>query len=394
MPPDLKLSFDSLSTTYFTAPESPTTPPLTPLARFGASFHTNYTSGTTINVAGDYHPTPDGPPVTYPPQRANYAPAVAMTRHFVGRDHELRKIRQAFNSSREGNQPVRYALCGEAGIGKSQLALRYADDAYAQKRYSHVFYLSAANADAIREGLALILRRVWPSNYVCAEIMEAQEALRWLEDVDPAIAWLLIVDRAGLELVDLLQAHLPRHNQRGDILFATQSHRVAEALAGERVLSIGPLAWDDAIQLLLRKAGVDECNDSIEEARPIVQQLHCLPIPIRQAASYAKYSRPRLECLTRLLQAGNITSVCLLLCPLLSSRHVLIEIPIKAFTLGYQTHRLRAQHLCKRSAPTMLSAVREPPSGSRAPKDVLASSALWHRPDYTGRRGLFITVSA
>lgn len=309
MQPDLTLSFESLSTTYFTAPESPITPPLTPLARCGASFHTNYTSGTTINVAGDYHPTPNGPPVTYPPQRANYAPAAAITRHFVGRDHELQQIRQAFNSPRERNRPARYALYGEAGIGKSQLALRYADDAYAQKRYSHVFYLSAASADDIREGLALILRRVWPSNYVCAEIMEVQEALRWLENVDSPIAWLLIVDRAGLEIVDFLQAHLPRHNFQGDILFVTQSHRVAEALAGERVFSIGALAQDDAVRLLLRKTGVEECNHLIEEAKSIVQQLHYLPIPIRQAASYAKYSRQKLGCLTRLLQAGDITSV-------------------------------------------------------------------------------------
>lgn len=63
--------------------------------------------------------------------------------------------------------------------------------------------------------------------------MEAQEALRWLDNADPAIAWLLIVDRAVLGSVEYLWTHLPRKNSHGNILFATQSEAVAEALADE-----------------------------------------------------------------------------------------------------------------------------------------------------------------
>lgn len=157
------VSLESLSTmnSYFTAHESYTAPPpsISLLGNPGPSFHTgDISGGNIINVAGDYHAIAEGPTVTHPPNRANYAPTGTITRHFVGRTDELLQIHRVFHSVREANHPVRHALCGAAGIGKSQLALQYAERAYAQERYSHIFYISAASADHIREGLLHILR--------------------------------------------------------------------------------------------------------------------------------------------------------------------------------------------------------------------------------------------
>ncbi|KZP30772.1 hypothetical protein FIBSPDRAFT_1038026 [Athelia psychrophila] len=303
-------SLESLSTAYFTVPESesPIPSPWSPLASTGPSFHTSHTTnGKIINVAGDYHVTTSST-VTYPPDRANHAPTGAITRHFVGRADELREIRRVFDLRRVLDLPVQFALCGAPGVGKSQLALQFAEDAYAQGRYSHVFHISASSPDQIREGLAHVLRLVQPSDYNCAGSVEAHEARRWLEDAHPGIAWLLILDSAVLNSVNYLRAHLPRKNMDGDILFVAQSEAVAKALADEgrsTVLNVGPLAWNDAVQLLLEKAGVESSAESIKEARSIVERLDCLPIPIRQAASFAKHFQGDLACLTRLLQEGR-----------------------------------------------------------------------------------------
>ncbi|KZP30774.1 hypothetical protein FIBSPDRAFT_1038027 [Athelia psychrophila] len=285
------------------------TPPVSAswLEKAGPSFYTSHTIGGNIfNVAGDYHT--ENPTVTYPPDRANHAPTGAITRHFVGRADELLQTRRAFDSPREDNRPVRYALWGAAGIGKSQLALQYAERAYAQGRYSHVFHISASSTDHIRRGLAHILRLVQPSDYACAASIEAQEARRWLEDTHPDVLWLLIVDSAVLDSVNYLRTHLPRRNQGGDILFVAQSEAVAKALADEShgtVLEVGPLAQDDAVQLLFKKAGAEESTESIGEAKLIVEQLDRLPVPICQAASFAKHFQGDLACLTRLLQEGR-----------------------------------------------------------------------------------------
>ncbi|KZP22774.1 hypothetical protein FIBSPDRAFT_716751, partial [Athelia psychrophila] len=191
----------------------------------------------------------------------NYAPTGTISRHFVGRTDELLRIDCAFGSPRGTNHPVRYALCGAVGIGKSQLALQYADRAYARGRYSHVFHMIASSADQIHKGLVHMLHLMQPSDYACAESIEAYEARRWLEDAHPGIVWLLIVDSAVLDSVNYLRTCLPRRNRGGDILFVAQSEAVAKALADEghdTVLEVGLLAQDDAVQLLLKKTGVEE----------------------------------------------------------------------------------------------------------------------------------------
>lgn len=155
-----------------------------------------------------------------------------------------------------------YALWSR-GIGKSQLALQYAQRAYAQGRYSHVFYIIGSTAGHIRDGLAHILRLVQTSDYTRAKRVEAQKALWWLDNADHVIAWLLILDRAAPGSVEYLRTNLPRKNLHGSILFATQSEVVVEALAHKdgrnAVLKVGPLDHVDAVQLLLLKKSDGEC---------------------------------------------------------------------------------------------------------------------------------------
>lgn len=307
----LTISLDSLSTAYYTIPESPTTPIPCPVRDTGPSFHSHYNRGTINNTANYYTPASSREIPLPTSTRVNDAPG-AITRHFVGRTDELLEIHRALNSARDANHPVRYAVHGEAAIGKTQLLLKYANNAYAQERYSHIFYMSAASPKHLLEGLARVLQLLKPPDYVLIEANIPQEARRCLEDADSSIVWLIIIDDVASQSINFLQTHLPRENSRGDLLFASQSDGVSKALIDDTrriTLEIGPLAQNDAIKLLLRKAEVEESIESMEKARVVVFQLGCLPVPIRQAASFAKHFSGSLERLLDLLEKSCFTEV-------------------------------------------------------------------------------------
>lgn len=144
------------------------------------------------------------------------------------------------------------------GIGKTQLALRYAKESFAQQIYSHIFFIEATSITKLQQGLVHLLQLVQPLDSVCAESVQLHLAQRWLEESHSAISWLLIIDNVMLDSVDFLVAHLPRENLSGNILFTPQSRKVAEAVVGiAGAVQLEPLSSDDAVDLLLERARVD-----------------------------------------------------------------------------------------------------------------------------------------
>lgn len=284
----------------------------TPASTHALKFYTDHTTGgTVINVAGDHYSTTDRSSSTPPPEHANYAPTGTITRHFSGRSDELLEIHRAFCIDSPNRLQARFAVYGEAGIGKTQLVLQYASRAYAQRRYTHIFHISALCVADVQDGLVQLLRLVHPSDYQCAENVAVQRALRWMEESPPETLWLLVVDHVSPETVNFIKTHLSGHF-RGDVIFTMQSKAHAQTLADKAVIQLGPLSQDDAIQLLLQRAGVFESVESIQEAREIVQRLDCLPVPICQAGSYAKYGRADLGSLSLINQKGGLTAVRLI----------------------------------------------------------------------------------
>ncbi|KZP30855.1 hypothetical protein FIBSPDRAFT_926290 [Athelia psychrophila] len=246
-----------------------------------------------------------------------------------------------------------------------------------------------------------MLRLLQPSDYVCAASVASHEARRWLEDAQPGIMWLLIVDDVALDSVDCLRTHLPRRNRSGDILFVTQSEVVAKALADEghdNVLEVGPLARDDAVQLLFKKTGVVESGGLLKEARSIVERLGRLPVPIHQAASFVKHFQGDLKCLTSLLQEGRGTVLSRWDTRLTGYEHTTYEGMVQAQLARLASDRPQAAELLKvlcyldpsgislpilvdgarllRSAPTKTSKLPQFMSKLRRPK--LSPSDLDH----------------
>src|ERR1700691_3792697 len=77
-----------------------------------------------------------------PPLSFNDAPEL-LSSHFTGRKDELDYIEQIFGVD-NGGAPTRCAVHGMLGLGKTQLALKYAVTSYQRRRYSLVFWISGA----------------------------------------------------------------------------------------------------------------------------------------------------------------------------------------------------------------------------------------------------------
>ncbi|KZP30778.1 hypothetical protein FIBSPDRAFT_1038032 [Athelia psychrophila] len=262
---------------------APTSSPVS-ATRTGSTFHTGRSSGrsTVYNIAGNYNYNRKASTSAPDYKRANNAPTGIITRHFSGRNNGLEGIRCTLHSS-DGNAVLTpHVVYGDAGIGKTQLALQLAKVEFSNHIYSHIFYIPGTDA---RQGLENVLDIIHPSDishlHNPGELYEVQ---RWLEEPPPGVSWLVIVDRVTQASVTFLKANLP--SKGGKILITTQSQEVAEAFGGT-ITVLGPLVVDDAVDLLLSTAGVRSNSSSRALAEHIVRQLSCLPIPIRQAGAYA-----------------------------------------------------------------------------------------------------------
>ncbi|KAF7965956.1 hypothetical protein HWV62_40738 [Athelia sp. TMB] len=294
MEPTMDVSYNLPSIGIIPDTLPPTPPPAYPGSSGSAPyFHTDNPSGncTVVNVAGtyvsgDYYDYPAGGPVTFTHERANYAPTSNISRHFAGRERELQAIRLAFASD-ANSISAPYAVYGEAGIGKTQLALRFAEAEFASGTYSHIFFISGTTLAHAKEGLEEVFGIVQPSDVSQTQNQSRfhRAGQRWLEEPPAGSSWLLIADRVTHESVNFLTAHLPHTG--GDILLTTQSLEVAEAFRAT-VVQLGPLALDDAVGLLLSEAGMNDHDITLrEQGERIAEKWGCLPIPICQAGRYA-----------------------------------------------------------------------------------------------------------
>jgi hypothetical protein len=197
-------------------------------------------TSSTINCAtGDQyitnlHPGPPTPlasasSASVPNQSPfNDAPIDNLSTHFTGRKRELALIAKAFERRRD--MPLRCALFGNQGVGKSQLTYAWAKSTFAGKENEYIMWISATTVEKLFQGFCRLLRFVHhPDQSHPDQNARLDAARRWLEEIDTG-NWLLIFDNVFPETVDFLRQHLPRVNGRGTIIFTTRTRGVADAV--------------------------------------------------------------------------------------------------------------------------------------------------------------------
>ncbi|KZP05102.1 TPR-like protein [Athelia psychrophila] len=267
------------------------------------TFNMPYISGGTVNnvngniesqINNTYHGVPPNP--THSVASFNDAPVDRISPCFMGREEDMHAITSAVRSC-DGGAPSRYAVWGMPGLGKSQLALSYANVSFKAGHHTHVIWIPAMTLEKVNQGLVKVLdltQHVDRNNPDQGARLTA--ARLCLEQFDLHLKWLIILDDVTLATLDFLREHLPRQNGHGSILITTRTLEVAKAVAsvaGQQhpVHELKALSTQKSVALLFKSAGIhSSATADLESAQKFVKKIGCLPLAVEQAGSYMRRS--------------------------------------------------------------------------------------------------------
>jgi hypothetical protein len=199
-----------------------------------------------------------------------------------------------------GDVPARCVVWGMPGLGKTQLALKYARSTFDGKQYLYIFWVSASSIEKVKSGFSNILDLVcYPGRASLGQASKLTAARLWLESStsDSNKRWLLVLDNVNEDVVTSLREILPKRNCNGHLLFTTRTKAVAQSLAmtsgaQHDILALKQPSTDDAVTLLLSSTGKKTTDDSSvrANAKDIVNSVGCLPLAVDQASSFMNAS--------------------------------------------------------------------------------------------------------
>ena len=181
------------------------------------------------------------------------------------------------------------------GVGKTQLALRFASLAFQRSQYTYVFWVSAASVEKLTRDFSKMVDLLrLPGRYTLDQVTKLTVARAWLEDPTVAKSWLVVLDNVTQETSVMLRDMLPRRNSGGRLLFTTRTTKIADVFTAPGELSqlaLKPPGIGDAIAMLsagagMERGGVEEA--SYADAEKVVRSVGNLPLAIDQAASYMR----------------------------------------------------------------------------------------------------------
>ncbi len=175
------------------------------------------------------------------------------------------------------------ALQGMPGVGKTQLALKYAERH--RQDYAAGLWVSASSRETLQSGFAALATTLNLPEQNEADQEKAVAAVRrWLNTIEQT--WLLILDNA--DEPELLHEFLP--SGRGHCLLTTRPHDVHVLATAERVNAMEPAA---GALLLFRRAGrlrpdqpLDAAPKEQAAALALSAELGGLPLALDQAGAF------------------------------------------------------------------------------------------------------------
>lgn len=208
---------------------------------------------------------------------------------FVGRRGILNRLDDHFMPRSEHYKPRReFLLCGMGGAGKTQIALKFAENCEKEERFKYIFFVDAENIATARQSYATIASQQMGQPVGQDDSME--NVMRRIASL--ADDWLLVADNSTS---DTLRKIVPEVN-RGNILYTSRNHNLGLDLPPEAIAFIDDMTVDDAITLLLRASQLDPILvANREEAFPLVEELGCLALAVDQAGAYIHVQHLKLS---------------------------------------------------------------------------------------------------
>jgi len=177
---------------------------------------------------------------------------------FIGRSDEIGRLEKALLPAESGNEKTRiFVIHGLGGMGKSQLAAKYAD--MFQKRYSAVFWVDGSTKEKYQQQVAELAFRITGAER-CEYQLDSlfEHVIAWFRK-HANDNWLLIVDNVDRDsgeessrAYDLYQL-LPL-TSHGSILITTRDFRLTKKFQSSNVLHLKELNWEDSMELLLKRS--------------------------------------------------------------------------------------------------------------------------------------------
>jgi hypothetical protein len=181
-------------------------------------------------------------------------------------------------------------VVGLGGVGKTQIALEFAQFVKSQRLDYSVFWAPAVSLETFKQACSEIARILQIPQMV-DDNQDVKESVKQYLSSQSAGKWLLIVDNAddmgvmfGTEMSAGIVDFLPE-NDDGMMIFTSRRGEVAESLVGNDVLEVGKMSEEEAVLFLttslLRKSSVEDGS-----IKRLIAELDCLPLAIAQAAAY------------------------------------------------------------------------------------------------------------
>ncbi|EAA34678.2 hypothetical protein GE21DRAFT_145 [Neurospora crassa] len=230
--------------------------------------------------------------------------------HPSGPDYIDRPIITDWLQQELNKSPSRAALVGLGGIGKSKLAIRYAEQVCKESPDTYIFWVNSATKDTFVQGFRRISEKLGlPNEYGVGTDM-LRQVFNWLRDGENG-PWVMILDNADDYFVfrnkrtnsdvtpaidsGMLDSFLPQTGN-GRILITSRSLDTARilALSLDNTLVVPEMEENQARLLFRRKLG--DLGESDEISRRVVLTLNCIPLCISQAAAYIQNLQPRMTC--------------------------------------------------------------------------------------------------
>jgi hypothetical protein len=197
------------------------------------------------------------------------------TRTFVGRQEQLQRLGEGLSG--EGAVAITqvHAIHGMGGVGKTQLAARYAREH--RDDYDVIWWLRTEQQHTFRADLAGLAVALGLADAEADEQDAISAAREWLEING---RWLLVFDNAPGP--DAIASLLPEGTAGGHVLITSRTH------ADWRALHAHPLALDvwqrsESVAFLRERTG----EHDVDTVDAVAEALGDLPLALEQAAAYS-----------------------------------------------------------------------------------------------------------
>ncbi|KAH7012126.1 uncharacterized protein B0I36DRAFT_300025 [Microdochium trichocladiopsis] len=232
---------------------------------------------------------------------------------FTGRNTILDALKQELFAREETR---RMALVGLGGIGKTQIALRFAYDIKASRPDYSIFWVPVLSYGSVEQAYVEMARKLGVQKKTDDE--DIKELVREYLSSDESGKWLLVIDNAddqelffGSEDKAGIEEYLPK-SENGLILLTTRSREVAVQFAQTNTVDIE--AMDSKEATLLFKKSLTQGQTPQDEAllEDLLIQLTYLPLAITQAAAYLNQTKVPIRKYLGLLRGAEKDAVRLL----------------------------------------------------------------------------------